>query len=148
MGKYCRYAEKRTGPELFSVLQAVTEWAGHCDPNAEKAATGDESEPRRNALEQVIMVSSSGGMIAPKTPVDLGEWAGEQLTSSDVYGVLWLARGIGTRQNDAEGGIGKFHSRAFECVQPLLDLVHGKPSHYRVAGRRVRFSRPAENGAV
>lgn len=147
LGKYCRYAVNRTGPQLFAVLQAVAEWASHCDPNAEQATTGDESEERRNALQRVILVSrGTVSWVAPKTPVDLGEWAAEQLTPSDVYGVLWLAHGIGIRESDAEGGIGKFHPRAFQCVQPILDLVHGKPSHYRFGGRIVPFSRPAKKG--
>jgi hypothetical protein len=36
-----------------------------------------------------------------------------------------------------------FSPRAsFMCVQPFLDLVHGKSSHYQVAGREIRFTRP------
>jgi len=144
-GKYARYAEGRTGPELFAVLQAVAEWGSTCDPQVKMAATDDDNEERRNALEKLITVAKNSHIeeeFTPKRPTALGPWA-ERITSLDVYGVLWLARGIGARECSAEGGIAKFHSRSLDCVQPLLDLVHGKPSFYKVGGRYVPFSRPA-----
>lgn len=142
-GKYTRFAVGRSGGQLFAVLRAVDEWACRCDPSMKQATKDDDDQHRREALDRVLditrrRISLEDSILFPEEPVQLGPWA-RDLKKIDVYGVLWHAREMGSREANAEGGIGKFCPRAFQSVQPLLDLVHGKPVYKQIDGCQIEF---------
>jgi hypothetical protein len=121
-GKYARFAKGWPGPHLYAVLKAVDEWGRCCNPTLEEAAARDDNNARRReALQQVL--DTVHGKILPvehhmddAEPIEpLGSWA-RQLTASDVFGVLWLARGIGCSESSAEGGVWRLVHEPRLCV--------------------------------
>lgn len=68
-------------------------------------------------------------------------WA-EQLSQSDLFGVIWHVGGIGCRGYNREDNLNNLHERTKECLECLLQVAQGKQTYYQLAGVRYPLREP------
>lgn len=63
------------------------------------------------------------------------------LTSSDLFGIIWHLGGFGIRRtplygNNSEKSINSYHYRAQECLICLMRVAQGQLTYYQLGGKR------------
>lgn len=68
-------------------------------------------------------------------------WA-EQLSQSDLFGVIWHVGGFGCRGYKRVDNLNNLHERTKECLECLMQVAQGKQTYYQLAGVRYPLREP------
>lgn len=151
MGKYSRWAVSLTVEQIPPMLCAIGSYG----------RPGLDAQERINA-QQLAALSFLQGYYSFRAyrPIEFdGElsaipfsystpgfeentrWA-EQLSKSDLFGVIWHIGGFGCRWYGQEDNLNNLHERTKECLDCLMQVAQGKQTYYQVAGERYPLREP------
>ena len=162
-GKYSKWALKLTSSEIIPILSAAGKY-GKLSPLCPDIDTtpmfsghglnqiwGTKiwlNQEQLNALSFLAVIYCSSDFSKLKIPIEYSEeapdfsenvvWARE-LSSSDLFGILWHIGGFGSRnfyKKTLEGCINDYHPRAQECLICLMRVAQGQVTYYQLAGER------------
>jgi hypothetical protein len=166
LGKYSKWASNLTQYEIVPMLAAIGHYgklsASFPDINTEPMFSGKGLDrildikffliqEQLNALRFLASFYRDGLDSSRSKFATLFEYSKEaprfaenvawaiELTSSDMFGILWHVGGFSTRnyyKENLRNCINDYHPRAQECLICLMRVAQGQPTYYQLGGER------------